>query len=152
MVGERLAAHFDGLGNLVGQVALVRQCLEELGARRFVGQQAVAQRGAVVHCRLAVRSEPGCFLRCTRRMLGDSGCVTATLRVVRQSAMVGYVMGHQVVENGTMHLLPARRWHRLVDHLTRELVPERHVVTGVEEYSELDAFVQCSRCFARCGR
>ena len=102
----------------------------------------MAQCGSVVRCCFAVGSQSGRFLRCSRRMLGDSGCVTAPLRVVRQSAMVGYAVGHQVVENSTVHLLPTRRRHRLLDHLTGEFVQERHVVTRVEEYPQLDAFVR----------
>ena len=131
---ERAAASLDGARDVVGQVALVRAALQQLGPA--IGRQirAVAQGAGEVRGRLAMGPEHGRPLAGGRGVAQHGAGVVGTLGVVHEAGGIGVgaVRGERRERLAMQRHAPVGR-ERVLDGDARDLVAEAHrVALGVQ--------------------
>ena len=149
---HRLTDGFEGIVDAIGEVALVAQPPEQLGATRARQAVGVAKDPSILAHRLPMgtqRRGASCRLRGVREYRRG---VRGGLGVVRQPRMVnGHSACRAVAQRGEK--LPVNRdapegRHLLGDRQSGQLVPEVHLFAAHQEQSALQRFVDLGQSVA----
>jgi hypothetical protein len=148
---ERAAARVDRVADAIGQIALVRAALQQLGAA--LGWQVVgeAQRALELGRGLAMGAERGGVLAGVRGVVQHRLGVARRVGVVREPREVARAprRGGQRGKRRAVQVHAAVGRQRLLDRGARDLVAERHHIALGAQHARGDAGLEPAEVVAR---